>query len=79
VPLLGDIPILGAFFKSRATRQERTELLVLITPRLVRPIEPGVQTPLPINPELFLPKDEGRPPAPKPPKSGGQEPGPGTR
>lgn len=74
VPLLGDIPILGAFFKSRATRQERTELLVMITPRLVRPIEPGQEPPLPINPELFLPKEERRPPVPKPPKPGGQEP-----
>jgi pilus assembly protein CpaC len=83
VPLLGDIPILGAFFKSRATRQERTELLVLITPRLVRPIEPGVETPLPVDPALFFPKDEKkdekRPPAPKPPKSGGQQPEPVAR
>jgi pilus assembly protein CpaC len=79
VPILGDIPILGSFFKSRASRQERTELLVMITPRLVRPIEPGQEPPLPINPELFLPKEERRPPAPKPPKSGGQEPEPGTR
>jgi len=32
IPLLGDIPILGFFFRSKATRQERTELLVLVTP-----------------------------------------------
>ena len=71
VPLLGDVPILGAFFRSRANRQERTELLVLITPRLVRPLEPGQEPPLPIDPELFLPREGVKPPAPKPPKTGG--------
>ena len=73
VPLLGDVPILGAFFRSRSTRQERTELMVLITPRLVRPLNPGEVPPLPINPERFLPREEGRPPAAKPPKPGGPE------
>lgn len=32
VPILGDIPILGFFFKSESARQNRTELLVLVTP-----------------------------------------------
>ena len=36
IPLLGDIPILGAFFRSTQTRAKQTELLVLVTPRLVR-------------------------------------------
>ena len=35
IPVLGDIPILGELFKSRQVRQRKTELLVLITPRLV--------------------------------------------
>jgi pilus assembly protein CpaC len=35
IPLLGDIPILGAFFRSTDARQNRTELLVIVTPRLV--------------------------------------------
>jgi pilus assembly protein CpaC len=35
IPLLGDIPILGAFFRSTDARQNRTELLVVVTPRLV--------------------------------------------
>jgi pilus assembly protein CpaC len=35
IPLLGDIPILGFFFRSKATRQERTELLVLVTPHVL--------------------------------------------
>ncbi len=35
IPLLGDIPILGQLFRSKDLQQRRTELLVLITPRLV--------------------------------------------
>jgi pilus assembly protein CpaC len=35
IPFLGDIPILGEFFKSRSVRQRRTELVVLVTPSLV--------------------------------------------
>jgi pilus assembly protein CpaC len=37
VPLLGDIPILGQFFRSKDARQRRTELLVLVSPKLVEP------------------------------------------
>ena len=37
IPLLGDIPILGFFFKSQMARQERTELLVLVTPHVLDP------------------------------------------
>ena len=35
IPILGDIPILGFFFRSRGTRQDRTELLVLVTPHIL--------------------------------------------
>lgn len=52
IPLLGDIPILGALFRSKDMRQERSELLVLVTPQLV---EPG-ETPPPLptgEPELW--------------------------
>lgn len=35
IPLLGDLPIIGELFKSRGVRQRRTELLVLVSPRLV--------------------------------------------
>jgi len=37
VPFLGDIPILGSFFRSTEARENRTELLVLVTPHFVRP------------------------------------------
>jgi pilus assembly protein CpaC len=35
IPILGDIPILGELFKSRALRQRRTELVVLVSPHFV--------------------------------------------
>jgi pilus assembly protein CpaC len=37
VPVLGHIPILGKLFQSQNMRQQRSELLVLVTPRLVQP------------------------------------------
>ena len=54
VPLLGDLPIIGAMFRSKAERKERTQLVVLITPRLVRPMNPDEVPPLPTEPERFL-------------------------
>lgn len=45
VPWLGDIPVLGAFFKSVGTRREDKELIMVVTPRLVRPIARGTQLP----------------------------------
>lgn len=47
VPLLGDLPIIGAFFRSMQYSQEDRELVILVTPRLVRPIAAGVTLPLP--------------------------------
>ena len=47
VPMLGDLPIIGAFFRSVDYKQEDTELVIVVTPRLVRPIARGVSLPLP--------------------------------
>jgi len=47
IPLLGDLPIIGAFFRSMRYSQEDRELVILVTPRLVRPIARGVTLPLP--------------------------------
>jgi pilus assembly protein CpaC len=41
IPLLGDIPILGALFRSTREDLERTELVFFITPKLVSPMAPG--------------------------------------
>jgi pilus assembly protein CpaC len=37
-PLLGDIPILGALFRSREFQKAETELVIVVTPRLVKPL-----------------------------------------
>jgi pilus assembly protein CpaC len=55
IPILSQIPIIGHLFTSKAERQERTELLVLITPRLVRALNPDEVPPLPTLPGRFLP------------------------
>ena len=36
VPLLGDIPFLGNFFKKTVKQQDKTELLIFITPRIIK-------------------------------------------
>jgi pilus assembly protein CpaC len=45
VPFLGDLPVLGAFFKRQQNQKERQELIIVATPRLVEPTaEPPVLT-----------------------------------
>jgi pilus assembly protein CpaC len=48
VPGLGDIPILGALFRSEEFRRDETELLIVVTPYIVRPVS---------NRQLALPTD----------------------
>lgn len=55
IPLLSKIPIVGKFFTSKADRGEQTELLVLITPRLVRALDPDEVPALPTDPTKFVP------------------------
>ncbi|MCW2383141.1 MULTISPECIES: type II and III secretion system protein family protein [unclassified Sphingobium] len=38
-PFLGDIPILGNLFKSQSYRRQETELVIIVTPYLVRPVD----------------------------------------
>ena len=47
IPFLGDLPILGTFFRSKLDQQDRTELLVLVTPHIVEPSD--VAPPMPTN------------------------------
>lgn len=56
IPLLSKLPIIGALFKSKGQRSEQTELMVLITPRLVRALDPDEVPPLPTSPDLFIKK-----------------------
>src|SRR5207247_10283615 len=54
IPVLRDIPILGNFFKSRAQNKTNTELLVIVTPRLVVGTPPGPAPTQPGFPQQFL-------------------------
>lgn len=40
-PLLGDIPVLGVLFRSTQYQKDESELVVLVTPHLVKPMAPG--------------------------------------
>jgi len=68
VPLLGSIPVLGALFRSTAYRREESELIVVVTARLARPVAPHELPPLPTAFEandpsgfsLFLLGSEGK-------------------
>ena len=37
-PLLGSIPIIGTLFRSTSFQKEETELVIIVTPRLVKPV-----------------------------------------
>ena len=52
-PLLGSIPIIGTLFRSSGFNREETELVIVVTPRLVRPVRPQ---------NLKLPTDRARQP-----------------
>jgi pilus assembly protein CpaC len=44
IPLLGRIPLIGALFRSTAYNKQETELVMIVTPRLVRPVPAGSLT-----------------------------------
>ncbi|MDX1716810.1 MAG: type II and III secretion system protein family protein [Anderseniella sp.] len=61
IPWLGDVPVLGSLFRSTGFQKQETDLLVIITPRLARPIDPSKRIPTPLDQtvssndaELFL-------------------------
>lgn len=47
-PFLGDVPVLGTLFRSTSFRNDQTELVILVTPYIVKPIDDPkkVQTPI---------------------------------
>jgi pilus assembly protein CpaC len=55
IPGLSAIPLLGQIFKSRSENKSKTELVVLVSPEIVDPLNPGDQAPLPVMPREFLP------------------------
>ncbi len=92
LPWLGSVPVLGALFRSSAYRARETELVVLVTPYLIKPVPPAKKLKTPLDSSLagndidyFL---NGQPEVPKTPPFtfnpfgglqslfGGIEPGP---
>jgi pilus assembly protein CpaC len=47
VPFLGDLPIIGAFFRNMRYSQDEKELVIIVTPHLIRPLAKGVNPALP--------------------------------
>jgi pilus assembly protein CpaC len=62
IPILGDLPLIGAAFRTVSYTDDETELVVMVTPRLVDPMScdqlpkylPGMETRKPDDFELFL-------------------------
>ena len=82
VPVLGSIPILGALFRSTQFQRDESELLVVVTARLARPVAPSELPPMPTDRELNSPNDlelfllgsdTGGTPARRPPTVGAGE------
>jgi pilus assembly protein CpaC len=65
IPGIGDVPVLGLLFKSRAYQKNATELVVMITPHIVRRDSTGVTSNLPGLVQPFMPQ-ERRIPQPPP-------------
>ena len=66
IPGIGDIPILGLLFKSKAHQKNQTELVVMITPTIIKRGEMGVSQGLPALTEPYLPRPEKTYPNPDP-------------
>jgi pilus assembly protein CpaC len=54
IPGLSSLPILGNLFKSRSLSKSDTELIVMVTPEITMPLQPGDGKPLPTMPRDFL-------------------------
>lgn len=52
LPWIGSVPVLGALFGSKSYQQEETDLVIIVTPRLVAPAEPGQQLASPLDSRL---------------------------
>jgi pilus assembly protein CpaC len=53
-PVLGDVPVLGTLFRSTAFRNDQTELVILVTPYIVKPVD---------DPSQFLTPTDGMEPS----------------
>jgi pilus assembly protein CpaC len=60
IPFIGDIPVLGKLFQSKLVSKQNTELIVIVTPELVRPIPAGQPAPDLKYPTPFLKPNTGK-------------------
>jgi len=51
IPILSSLPIFGALFKSKSEQRQRTDLLLVVTPEVTEPLNPGQ------IPNIYMPKD----------------------
>ena len=57
IPWIGDVPVLGKLFQSKSFQRNKDELLVVVTPIIVKPLNPGQTPPGPTFPVPFLDSD----------------------
>lgn len=82
IPGIGDIPILGNLFRSHSVNRSNTELMVMVTPRVVDPVQANTPAPLPpAAPVKFLeyPKFDKGLPAAAPAQNSKQTQQPGAK
>ena len=61
IPFIGSVPILGKLFQSIQKNRTNTELIVIVTPEIVAPIDVGQPLPQLNYPEQFLPSNSNIP------------------
>jgi pilus assembly protein CpaC len=65
IPWIGDVPVLGKLFQSKSFQRSKDELLVVVTPTIVKPLNPGQVPHGPVFPIPFLDSDHaGKPEVP---------------
>jgi pilus assembly protein CpaC len=52
LPWLGEVPVLGPLFRSASYEKEESDLVIIVTPRLVRPAVPGQKLQTPFDQKL---------------------------
>jgi pilus assembly protein CpaC len=67
LPWIGDVPVLGTLFRSASFQKKETDLVIIVTPRLVKPKQPGEKLVTPLDgrvssndPEFFLKGEQER-------------------
>jgi pilus assembly protein CpaC len=61
IPWIGDIPVLGKLFTSKTLNRSKNELVVVVTPHIIRPVPVGEPTPTLKYPDPFLNPTVGKP------------------